>query len=168
MIRLEPVSGVRMARRGNSILDPNHPQSIHVYDAAGLIDAVMGVGQQMSVSPSAMRREILTRCLPCFEEMRQLNRDQFGNSRYIADAIDEYESGIRGLAALGRGQITEDRQDGDGNCPYCSSKIMKVNPLPGITGLEECFLICCPVCCELFMPAEQKLSSFRGFGTDFI
>jgi hypothetical protein len=147
------------------MLDLNHPMTPHIFRASGLEDGVLGRGQQMTVAPSAVRETLLAECLPLFAEMRELNQGHFGASSFIAQAIDDCESGIRQLAALGNGQITEDRRNGEGTCPYCGTTITKFNPLP---DLLTCEIILCPKCDDLFMPALERLRSFEGFGTDAI
>jgi hypothetical protein len=151
------------------VLDLEHPLTPHVFRASDLIDGVMVCGQQMSVAPNSVRAELLAECLPLFAEMRELATAQFGKKvQFLLQAIEEYEEGIRRLAALGDGQITEDRRNGEGNCPYCGTTITKFNAYAGSPRLEPHFIILCPKCDDLFMPALQKLRSFEGFGTDAI
>ena len=150
------------------MLDLNHPMTTHIFRASGLIDGVMASAQVMTVSPSVVRNELFAKCLPRFGEMRELNREQFGNSAYIASAIDEYEAGIRKLADLGDGQIVEDRRNGEDECPFCHTPITKFNPMPGRKGYEDCFVILCRQCDDLYVPALSKLRSIDGFGTDWI
>jgi hypothetical protein len=147
------------------MLDSSHSNAEYVYKAAALIDGVMRTAQQMTVSPSAVRVELLSRCLPMLQELRIVNSEYFGKERCIAEAIDEYEVGVREVAALGQGKITEDRRSGDGHCPYCGGRIVKYAPLPEV---DDHFIIYCDSCSKLFMPAKEKLASFEGFGTDFI
>jgi hypothetical protein len=150
------------------MLDLNHPMTAHIFRASGLIDGVMAAAQIMTVSPSVVRNDLLAKCLPRFVEMRELNREQFGDSTYIASAIDEYEAGIRKLAGLGDGQIVEDRRNGEGECPFCHTPITKFNPMPGRKGYEDRFVILCGHCDDLYMPGLSKLRSTDGFGTDWI
>ncbi len=150
------------------MLDLNHPMTTHIFRASGLIEGVMVAAQTMTVAPSVVRDDLLAKCLPRFGEMRDLNREHFGNSTYIASAIDEYEAGIRQLAGLGDGQIVEDRRDGEGDCPFCRTTITKFNPMPGRKGYEDRFVIVCGQCDDLYMPALSRLRSTEGFGTDWI
>lgn len=150
------------------MLDLNHPMSEHIFHASGLLDGVLTRGQKMGLAPSPARAALLEECLPLFAEMRVLNAEHFGASRFIAEAIEECESGIRKLAALGDGRVVEDRRDGEGACPVCRADIMKFNPLPGCKGFEAYFIALCPKCVELFMPALEQLGSFAGFRTDAI
>jgi hypothetical protein len=114
----------------------------------------------MSVSPSPDRADLLGKCLPRLDELRELARAQFPSRvTFIAVAVDELEAGLRTLAGLGDGQIAEDRRDGLGDCPVCGT---------AITHYPKYGLVLCGKCDELFMPAHQKLCGFDGFGTDFI
>lgn len=106
------------------MLDLSHPMTKHVFRTSGLLHGVMVRGQRMSVSPSAVRAELLAECLPLFAEMRELARTWFGKrTAYILEAVDEYETAIRALAGLGEGRIAEDRRDGEGECPVCGTPI---------------------------------------------
>lgn len=150
------------------MLDLDHPMTPHVFRASRLVDGVMVRGQRMSVAPSAVRAEILAECLPLFEEMRQLATAHFTDrAQFILQAVAEYEVGIRALAALGDGRITEDRRDGEGNCPYCGTPITKFDAYAGRSRPPH-FVILCPKCDELFMPALMRLRDFEGFGTEAI
>jgi hypothetical protein len=148
------------------MLDLSHPMTDHVFRASGLMDGVMARGQRMSVSPSAVRAELLAECLPLFAEMRELARARFGKRvAFILATVDEYEAAIRVLAGLGGGQITEDRRDGEGGCPACGTPITKFRPLPDSKGFENYWIILCGACDKPFMEAYSKLDSFEGFGT---
>lgn len=78
---------------------------------------------------------------------------------FLVCAVDELEAGLRALAGLGGGQITDDRRDGSGDCPVCGT---------AITHYSEYGIVLCRKCNELFMPAHGKLCGFDGFGTDAI
>lgn len=148
------------------MLNLSHPLTPHIFRASGLIDGVMIRGQVMSVSPSTVRIELLAECLPLFAEMRTLARAQFGSrTAFILQAVDEYEAGVRQLAALGGGGITEDRRDGEGGCPHCRTPIMKFDPLPGMKDPSIRVIILCAKCTELYDGPKEKLESSEGFGT---
>lgn len=148
------------------MLDLDDPMTPHVFRASNLMDGVMGRGQKMSVSPSAVRAELLAECLPLFAEMRELAGVRFGEwAPFILAAVDEYEAAIRALAGLGGGQITEDRRDGQGRCPACGTPITRFQPLPGCKGFEDHWIILCGECDKPFMEAHAKLGSSEGFGT---
>jgi hypothetical protein len=139
------------------MLDLDHPMTQHVFRASSLMDGVIIRGQRMSVSPSAVRAELLSECLPLFAEMRELAHAQFGKrTAFIAVAIDEFEVAILRLAALGSGRVTDDRRDGTGTCPLCSTEI---------THYPEHRIVLCSDCVKLFMVAHDKLDSSDGFGT---
>lgn len=148
------------------MLNLNHPLTRYVFRASALMDGVKSHGQTMSVSPSAVRAELLAECLPLFDEMRTLARAQFRKQApFILAAIDEYEATIRALADLGEGRITEDRRDGEGGCPACGTPITKFRPLPDSEGFEDYWKILCRECDQPFMMAHEKLASSEGFGT---
>ena len=142
------------------MLDLNHPMTKHIFRASGLLDGLLMAGQRMSVSPSPDRAELLGKCLPRLDELRELARAEFpSRAAFIAVAIDEFETGLRTLAQLGGGQIAEDRRDGSGDCPVCGT---------AVTHYPEYGLVLCGTCDESFMPAHQRLCGFDGFGTEAI
>jgi len=148
------------------MLNLSHPMSKHIFRASGLMDGVMVRGQRMSVSPSEIRTELLTECLPLFTEMRELALAHFDKrADYLVAAVNEYEAAIRALAGLEGGRITEDRRDGEGNCPYCGTLITKFQPIPECKGFEDHWIILCGECDKPFMEACDKLDSSAGFGT---
>lgn len=139
------------------MLDLSHPITQYRFRASGLMDGVMGRGQQMSVSPSSARLKLLDECLPLLTAMRELARKQFSaQAPFIVRAVDEYESGLRALASLGAGRIVDDRRDGAGTCPICGTEI---------TSYPEYQLVLCGECTKPFMVAHSKLDSSEGFGT---
>ena len=138
----------------------DHPMTEHIFHASGILDGLLSAGQRMSVSPSPVRAELLGKCLPRLDELRDLARTRFDwRAAFLASAVDELEAGLRTLAGLGDGQITEDRRDGSGDCPVCGT---------AITHYPKYGLVLCGKCDELFMPAHHKLCGFDGFGTDAI
>lgn len=127
---------------------------------------VMMRGQTMSVSPSIVRTQLLNECLPLFEEMRELARGHFSSIlTFLLAVIDEYEAAIRDLAGLRGGQISEDRRDGEGNCPACGTAIIKFCANPNGKGPGDRWIILCRKCNEPFMAAYEKLASTDGFCT---
>jgi hypothetical protein len=142
------------------MLNLNHPMTDHVFRALHLVGAVTTLAYQMTVAPSSVRQRLFEECLPKFDAVRAHNIDHFGGDDFIAQAIDEYEESLRKLAALGDGLIVEDRKDGEGDCPYCGTKITKI-PL---TRDRTSFIIVCGRCDDLFSPALEKLHSHQGFG----
>lgn len=141
------------------MLDLSSPMTQHIFRASGLMDSVMACGQKMSVSPSAVRTEQFAKCLPRFAAMRELARSHFSKkAAFIVAAVDEYEAAIRALAEKGDGRITEDRRDGEGNCPACGATITKLGPFPD-------WIILCGECDKPFMAAYLKLDSSEGFAT---
>jgi hypothetical protein len=146
------------------MLDLDDPMSEHIIRAAVLVDRVMVWGQEMSVSPSVVREELLAKCLPVFGEMRELGRVRFSErAAKILPAVDGYEAAVRALAGLGGGRIEEDRRDGEGGCPACGAAITKFCPLPRRKGYEGYWIIVCDRCAKPFMEARSELD--RLFGT---
>lgn len=142
------------------MLNLNHPMTQHIFRASGLLDGLLMAGQRMSVSPSSVRAELLLKCASRLDELRELARTHFSaRASFIVGVIDDFECGLRKLAELGGGQITEDHRDGTGNCPVCGT---------AITHYKECDLVLCGTCDEAYMPAHIKLCGFDGFGTDAI
>jgi hypothetical protein len=146
------------------MLDLNHPQTTHIFRASHLLAAVTGLAYAMTVASSSVRRELLEESLPRLDAIRKHNIDHFGADSFIARAIDEYEEGLRKLASLGEGQILEDRRDGEGDCPYCGTKISRYPT----NRLLKPFIILCGHCDDLFRPALDKLHSLQGFGIEAI
>jgi len=135
------------------MIDLNHPLADSKFKAVGLLDRLWTIGQQMTLSPSSVRMGLLADCLPLLAQLRKL-AEHFRDPRFIAQAIDDFESGIRNLAALGAGQILEDRRDGEGDCPCCGTKIIKS---------ADGYIKVCGECANLFMPAMDRLRSIDGF-----
>jgi hypothetical protein len=126
-----------------------------IFRASGLLDGVKVRGRRMSVSPSVVRAELLVECLALFDEMRALAGAQFSRQvEFITAAVDEYEAAIRTLAGLGNGRITEDRRDGTGLCPVCSTAIYARNGI-----------VLCDTCNEPLWSPDKKLESPEGFCT---
>jgi hypothetical protein len=142
------------------MLNLDHPMTEHIFRASGLLDGLLMAGQRMSVSPSPVRADLLSKCLSRLDELRDLARARFpSRAAFIAAVVDELEVGLRTLAGLGGGQIAADRRNGSGDCPVCGT---------AITRYPEYGLVLCGKCDELFMPAHGKLCGFDGFGTDAI
>jgi hypothetical protein len=140
------------------VLDLNQPQTTHVFRAGHLVGEVTTRAYEMTVAPSSIRQQLLQECLPRLDEIRAHNIDHFQGNSFIAQSIDEYETGLRKLAELGGSQIVEDRRDGDGGYPHCGTKITKI-PL---TRDRKNFIIVCSKCDDLFRSALEKLH--QGFG----
>jgi hypothetical protein len=143
------------------MLDHDHPQTPYIFQASGLIDGVMLCAQRMTVSPSAVRAELLAECLPLFEEMRELALAQFADrAAFILEAVAQYEVGVRAVAALGGGHVTKEACDDAKDCPVCGAALMRI-------GDDRRAL--CGECGKLYMTAKLKLANGRrGFGTDAI
>ena len=138
----------------------DHPMTEHIFLASGILDGLLSAGQRMSVSPSSVRAELLGKCLTRLDELRELARARFpSKAAFITTVVDEFEAGLRSVAGMCGGQITEDRRDGSGHCPVCGT---------AITHYPEYRLALCGKCDELFMPAHEKLCDFDGFGTEAI
>jgi hypothetical protein len=175
------------------MLDLDHPMTRHIFAASGAEDRVLERAKRMTVASSPQRLKLREACQADLEKMRQLNRGHFKASPFIFEAIDELEAALQTLATLRGGAITEDKSDGEGQCPGCGAKITKfktnslsreyfertrhlkkedenfivsIMPLP--SDFKDLWHIYCDKCLDFIMPAREKLSSAKGFGTDFI
>ena len=139
------------------MLRSNHPMTPHIIHASVLIEWVKARVQKMSVSPSAVRSELLGECVPLFDEMRELACAEFTESAaFILAATDEYEAAVRELASAGDGLITEDRRAGAGSCPVCGTAIYHH---------RKYHIVLCDECVKPAMLAYDKLDSTQGFCT---
>ena len=148
------------------MLKRDDPQYANTRKVAGIVDVIMGTAHDMTLAPSSVRREMLADLEPFFQELRELNREKFNDYEFTRTAIEEFEAGVRKLAALGDGRITEDRRDGEGDCPYCGVKITKIRLLGYGTSGEGHFLELCGSCNQLYMEAKSRMMGLMGFGTD--
>jgi len=147
------------------MLDLDHHQTEHIFRASGLKDAVMKYGQEMSVSPSSVRFDLLTKCTPLFERMRSLAADHFApDADHIISLVNDYERAITDLANLSSGQITEDHRDGEGYCPVCGTRITRVSAR--VAGFSD--IIVCRTCSEPYMEFQIMLAAPEAFATMFI
>lgn len=147
------------------MLDLNHPSSEYLLRASRLIDAIMLSGQKMTVSTSAERSQLLKASQPKFQELRALNSNHFGNSSFIAQAIDEYESGIRAVSALTVGEKAVTGVQPRMRCPHCDTPTLELSVhVANAANLAIPDRVCAK-CDILFMPAKTKLESLEGFGT---
>ena len=145
------------------MLDLSHPMTEHVFRASRLMDAVMVRGRKMSVSPSAIRAQLLAECLPLLDEMRDVARTRFAQrGAFILATVNEYEAAIRTLAELGGDRSSEDL---DCECPACRTPITRFRLNPDSTQCEGHWIIHCQECSKPFMVAHEKLDSSEGFGT---
>lgn len=80
------------------MLDLNHPQSKHIFAAARLEDAVRECAKRIVSAQPAERPALLALSEQSIEAMRKLNSERFGNSEFIAAAIDELQAAVRLLA----------------------------------------------------------------------
>lgn len=145
------------------MLRSNHPMTPHIIHASVLIEWVKLRVQKMSVSPSAVRCELLGECVPLFDEMRELARAEFAESAaFILAATDEYEAAVRELAAASDGLITEDRRAEAGPCPVCGTAII---PYRYRRRRSKYRLVLCEDCVKPALQAHNKLDSTQGFCT---
>lgn len=136
------------------MLDLDHPQSEHVFQAAKLEDEIVTYIKRMTLLPTQRRVDLLKKIENVCREMKILNRDHFGASAYIQDAVDELLAGCESIA---HGESDKDLTDGTGQCDVCGTKI---------TSLDEYEdMIYCGNCLDTTSRARDKLEGSEGFGT---
>ena len=109
------------------------------------------------------RRKIFEACKEFLEEMRRLNREHFGASAFIAEAITELECALDMLARM-KTNPAEGTAYAIVSCPACGSILTHVHaafmPEP-----EHRWSVFCSACLEPSSSARRKLDSAEGFGT---
>ena len=136
------------------MLDLDFPQSKHVFQAAKLEDKILAHTKKMTLLPTPQRIELLKMVEDVCNEMRILNRDHFGCSEYIQDAINELVAGCKSIA---HGESDKDLTDGSGQCDVCGAKITNLG--------EYEDMIYCGNCLDAISNARSKLEGVEGFGT---
>ena len=101
---------------------------------------------------------LLRDCAPLLSDLRQLNTLRFKESPFIRGALDELETGIRAVAALGQGKLQAGPAESLEKCPHCRAPVTRI-------GYPRPTTPVCPTCPELFMPALGRLDALEGFGT---
>lgn len=150
------------------MLDLSDPQSEHIFAAAREMDRVLAIAHKMTVADSAKRRLLFQLTKAPVRTLLDLNRNHFGNSESIRGRIAMLAESLLKLRNLNDGQITEDRSDGFGDCPYCSTPIRRFQPQHNPTPNDP-WLIYCPECSRLYGKPLEKLSVYGvGFGTEMI
>ena len=81
------------------MLDLNNPQAEHIFAAARLEDAVLGYARRILSAPPPERLSLLASCEQSITAMRALNLEHFGNSVFIASAIDDLHVAMHTLAS---------------------------------------------------------------------
>jgi hypothetical protein len=81
------------------MLDLNHPQTVHIFTASGLEDAVLDGATRIIAAQPSERPALLTWCEERLSRMRTLNVQHFGGSASITSAIDALHTALRALAA---------------------------------------------------------------------
>ena len=81
------------------MLDLSHPQSKHIFAAGRLEDSVLATAKSIIGAVAAERTALVKQCEQTFDEMRTLNLEHFGGSRFIFENIDELQQAMRRLAA---------------------------------------------------------------------
>src|SRR5437868_5758657 len=80
------------------MLDLNNPQTEHIFAAARLEDAVLNYARRIISAPPSERPVLLALYEQSIDAMRTLNLERFGNSVFIASAINELHIAMRSLA----------------------------------------------------------------------
>lgn len=146
------------------MLDLDHPMTKHIFAAGAMEDFLLVSAQRMTLVPSPQRLSLLAECLQVLDRMRRLNEEHFQASSFIADALDEGQEALEGIAHQGGGNIVEDRSDGPGACAACGSPIFRFEKYSNSGD----YMMLCLRCIEPFMEAKAKLKSRHGFRTSFI
>ena len=77
------------------MLDRSHPQTVHIL-AAGRLEGLLLDDVKTIISiPESERERLLTHCEQTINRMRTLNLAHFGNSRFIAESLDDLQSALR-------------------------------------------------------------------------
>lgn len=136
------------------MLDRSHPQSRWIIKASHEEGHVLTLAKLMTLLPTQQRQQLLPRVARPIARLRLLNRDHFGASPFIEQAISDLDASCRTVAEL---PSTSSRLDGQGSCPVCET---------AITDLPDLFdMTYCSKCLEHIKDARERLDSERGFGT---
>jgi len=150
------------------MLDLSNPQSEHIFAAAREMDRILMLAHKMTVASSEKRRILFQLTKAPIDELLALNRNHFGNSESIRGRIAMLAKSLLTLRNLNDGQIGNDRSDGIGDCPYCSTPIKRFQPQYRPKP-DDPWLIYCPECSTIYIEPLEKLSLHGvGFGTDSI
>ena len=150
------------------MLDPSHPQSECIFAAAREMDRILLVAHRMTVASSSKREILFELTKAPIAQLLELNEHHFGNSESIRGRIAMLAKSLVTLRNLNDGKIADDRSDGFGNCPYCSTHIKRFQPQYKPKP-DDPWLIYCPQCSNLYTKPLEKLSLVGvGFGTDAI
>jgi hypothetical protein len=87
------------------MLDLDHPQTEHIFTAAGLEEAVLDGAKRIVAAQPSERRDLLARCEERIDRMHTLNSEHFEDSPSINQAINELRDALRVLAASDSPQL---------------------------------------------------------------
>jgi len=150
------------------MLDLTHPQSEHIFAAAREMDRILMVAHKMTVASSSKRQVLFELTKAPIAKLLELNVHRFGNSESIRGRIAMLAKSLVTLRNLNDGKIAEDRSDGFGDCPYCSTPIKRFQPQYKPKP-DDPWLIYCPQCSDIYTKPLDRLSlDGVGFGTDAI
>src|SRR5215203_6199101 len=83
------------------MLNPDHPQSAHVYAASWQIELILDCCKRITLlGRTPARRAFVEIMRPAFAALRWLNRERFGHSRRIDKIVDRLEREAEALADL--------------------------------------------------------------------
>lgn len=133
--------------------------------AAAQMDRIRHVAEKMTVASSETRRILFQLTKAPINELLAINRDSFDDRESIRGRIAILAKALLTLRNQSNGQILEDRSDGFGDCPVCSTAIIRhqnqSRPKP-----DDPWKIFCPTCCQEYSQALENLSvTGVGFGT---
>lgn len=136
--------------------------------AAREMDRILAIAHKMTVASSEKRQILFQLTKAPIAVLLKLNQNTFGNSESIRGRVALLAESLLTLRNLGDGQIQEDRSDGFGNCPYCMTTILRIQPQSKPKPTDP-WLIYCPQCSNIYSKPLEKLSiDGVGFGTETI
>ena len=150
------------------MLDLRHPQSEHIFAAAREMDRILMVAHKMTVASSSKREILFELTKAPIAKLLELNEHRFGSSESIRGRIAMLAKSLVMLRNLNDGKIMDDRSDGLGDCPCCSTPIKRFQPKHQPTPVDP-WLVYCPQCSGIYTKPLDRLSlGGVGFGTDAI
>ncbi len=145
------------------MLDLAHPMTQHRFAAARVDGRLLTLAKLVPIALTQERERLLGISKEPLENLRQLNRDHFGASVFIFEAIAELERALTNLADMKTTPI-EGNAYAIATCPACGATLAHVHsvymPKP-----EQRWSVYCSSCLDGISPARRKLEWVDGFGT---
>jgi hypothetical protein len=80
------------------MLDLSNLQSQHIFAASRLEDSFLAAAKSIIAAPATERQEPEAQAERTLDSMRALNKEHFGDSRFISEGIDGLQQALRSLA----------------------------------------------------------------------